>query len=74
MPKSKKRKKARKAASKPADVALDQLRPGMPAKDSIREVVDFVSPQNTRYKILKTTETDAYDPVPKPRKKRGPKS
>jgi len=42
----------------------------MPAKDSIRKVVDFVSPQNARYKILKTTEMDAYDPVPKPKKKR----
>lgn len=73
MPKSKK-KKARKAASKPADVALDPLRPGMPAQDCIREVVDFVSPQKARYKIIKTTEMDAYDPVPKSTKKRGSKS
>lgn len=34
----------------------------MPDKDSIREVVDFVSPQGVHHKILKTNETDAYDP------------
>jgi len=65
-----KKKKARKSATRSAADKLDQLRPGMPAKDSIRKVVDFVSPQNARYKILKTTEMDAYDPVPKPKKKR----
>jgi hypothetical protein len=73
VPESKK-KKARRAASKPAHGALDPLRPGMPAKDSIRKVVAFISPQNVRYKILKTTETDAYDPVSTPPKKRGSKS
>ena len=70
MPKSK-RKKARKAPHKRTGKALDPLRPGMPAMDSIRAVEDFVSPQNVHYKILKTTETDAYDPVPTPKKKRG---
>ena len=73
MPKLKK-KKVRKGASKPAAHILDPLRPGMPAKDSIRKVVDFVSPQNVQYNILKTTERDAYDRVPKPRKKPGRKS
>lgn len=29
--------------------------------------MDFVSPQNVRYKILRTNEMDAYDPVPKPK-------
>jgi hypothetical protein len=67
-----KKKKSRKAGSKRNGDALDPLRPGMPARDSIRRVLDFVSPQNARYKILKTTETDAYDPVPK--KKPGSKS
>jgi hypothetical protein len=42
----------------------------MPALDKVEEVVDFVSPQNVKYKILKTTETDAYDPVPAPPRKR----
>ncbi len=76
LPKSKKTK-TRKRASKAAVEALDQLRPGMPAKDSILKVVDFVprqNPQKVRYKILKTTEMDAYDPVPNPRKKPNRKS
>jgi hypothetical protein len=49
-----------------------QLRPGMPAADSVRAVVDFVSPQKVHYTILKTSEMDAYDePIqPKPNKKR----
>jgi len=67
VPKSKK-KKTRRTAGKSAVDALDQLRPGMPAKDSIRKVVDFVSPQKVQYKILKTTEMDAYDPAAKPKK------
>jgi hypothetical protein len=51
-----------------------QLRRGMPAADSVRAVVDFVSPQNVKYKILKTTEMDSYDPVSTPRPKRKKKS
>jgi hypothetical protein len=43
----------------------------MPALDNVKEVVDFVSPNNVKYKILKTSERDAYDPVPAPRKGRG---
>lgn len=73
MPKPK-NKRSRKTASKPAVEALDQLRPGMPARDSIKKVVDFVSPQKNEYKILKTTEMDAYDPVPQLGKKPGRKS
>ncbi len=53
----KKKKPATQGAS-----GLSQMRPGMPALDSIEEVKDFVSPQGVHYKILKTTETDAYDP------------
>ena len=34
----------------------------MPAQDSVEEVSNFVSPQGVKYKILKTDETDAYDP------------
>ena len=33
----------------------------MPAADSVRAVVDFVSPQKVHYTILKTSEMDAYD-------------
>jgi hypothetical protein len=35
--------------------------PGLPAKDSIRDVVVFQSPQGVERLILKTTETDTYD-------------
>jgi hypothetical protein len=73
MPGSKK-KKTRRRTRKPKTVELDPLRRGMPAKDSIVKVEDFVSPQGDRYQILKTTETDVYDPMPKSRKKRGQKS
>lgn len=73
MPKLKK-KKARKSARRSAADTLDQLRPGMPAKDSIRKMVDFVSPRGTHINIIKTTEMDAYDPALKPPKKRGSKS
>jgi len=41
---------------------LSQLTPGMPALDSVKKVIDFVSPEEVKYKILKTTEMDAYDP------------
>lgn len=48
---------------------LSQLAPGMPSLDSVTEVVNFVSPQNVKYKILKTTEMNEYDPVATPPKK-----
>jgi hypothetical protein len=57
------RRKTRPKSVKPK-AASSTLHPekGMPAEDSIKDVVDFVSPQGVHYKILKTTETDAYDP------------
>jgi hypothetical protein len=36
----------------------------MPAPDSVREVVEFISPGRRKYRVLKTTETDTYDGVP----------
>lgn len=71
MPRSRKKEPQKRAK---VAALLEQLRPGMPAKDSVREVLDFVSPHNVRYKILRTTEMDVYDPVPKPKKKRSSKS
>lgn len=68
------KKKSRKISSKERDRLLDQLRPGMPARDSVQEVLDFVSPDGVHRKILRTNEMDAYDPVPKAEKKRGSKS
>lgn len=63
-----KQQKSRKKEKKqvPAEV-INQNRAGMPAKDNIREVVNAVSPEGKPYRILKTTETDAYDP---PKKRR----
>lgn len=49
--------------------SASHLRRGMPAENSIRDVVDFVSPQGVPYEILKTSETDAYDPPTPPHKK-----
>jgi len=42
--------------------ALPHPPPGMPAAGHVIETGDFVSPQGAKYAILKTTETDAYDP------------
>ena len=63
-----KQAKSRKKAEKqvPAEV-IDHTRAGMPAKENIREVVEAVSPEGKPFRILKTTEMDAYDP---PKKRR----
>jgi hypothetical protein len=73
MPVSKKKKARRAPVNLPADVR-EQLRPGMPAKDSVQEVLDFVSPQGVHYPTLRTNEMDAYDPPPKSQNKRRSKS
>jgi hypothetical protein len=62
------RKKREKLTDALRDIPAD--RPGLPAKDSIVGVESFVSPQNDEYKIIHTTETDAYDEPPKPKKPR----
>jgi hypothetical protein len=46
---------------------------GLPARDAVREIIPFTSAQGKPYQILRTTETDAYDPParsPSSRKKR----
>ena len=68
------KKKSRKISSKGRGRLPDQPRTGMPARDSVQEILDFVSPQGVHRKILRTNEMDAYDPVPKAEKKRGSKS
>jgi len=60
-----------KTSPKSEEPSIPQSHKGMPAENSIKEVVKFVSPQGVRYKILKTTETDAYDPPLAPPKKGG---
>jgi hypothetical protein len=66
------KKKGRRTVNDATTGISDQLRAGMPAKDSVRKVVEFVSPQHVRYKILKTTERDAYDAIAKAPKRRRP--
>jgi hypothetical protein len=55
-PKKKSRRTANQAAAE-----VEQLRPGMPAADNVQKVLALVS-QGKKYKILRTSETDAYDP------------
>lgn len=43
-------------------------RPGLPAIESIQSVECFVAPDQAEYQILHTTETDAYDEPPKPKR------
>jgi hypothetical protein len=43
----------------------------MPTADHVTETTNFVSPQGDKYTILKTNETDAYDPpLPSSKKRR----
>jgi hypothetical protein len=51
----------KKRAKTPARRKTAQPHPGLPAADSVRAVVKFVSPKKVRYTILKTSERDAYD-------------
>jgi hypothetical protein len=45
---------------------LDAMRVGMPASDSILDTVQFTpKPGGPTYTIVKTTELDSYDPVPR---------
>ena len=65
------RKTSPKSAKPKAGSNTPQPQRGMPAEDSIKQVVEFISPQGVPHKILKTTETDAYDPpLPNPKKGR----
>ena len=36
-------------------------RAGMPTQDSVKEVIPFTSPGGRKYRIIKTSELDAYD-------------
>ena len=53
-----------KKKKKPHD--LVPVPEGMPNPESVIEVKAFVSPTGKKYKILKTTETDATDKKRKP--------
>jgi hypothetical protein len=47
----------------------NEIRTGMPAKDSVVGEVLFKSPKGTKYRILKTNEVDAYDVDPNEKNK-----
>lgn len=54
------------SAAPPSPAAAE----GLPHPDSVIETVEMVSPKGNKYTILKTTETDATDRRPKPKKKK----
>lgn len=68
MVRSRKRKSERAAEKRLGK--LSQLAAGMPALNNVAETAEFVSPTGAKYTILKTTETDAYDPPLSTSKKR----
>jgi hypothetical protein len=43
--------------------------PGLPAPESIVSETDFTSPKGTKYRIIKTRETDPYDKPEKPKRR-----
>jgi len=68
--KTKTKSASRPARKKPAPPALDPLRAGMPAQDSITGVEQYGTGSKA-LRIIHTSERDAYDPDPaKPKKKR----
>jgi hypothetical protein len=63
MPRTKDRRPRRASPEKPPRrTARAKPRPGLPDKSSIKSVKTLVSPKGTRYRIIETNETDAYDP------------
>ena len=60
MAKRRSRKSRRKAPRVP--------RAGMPSPDSVREIITKVAPTGMRFRILRTTEVDAYEKTPGPQK------
>jgi hypothetical protein len=47
-------------------------RAGLPAEDSVREVIEKVAPTGMRFRILRTTEVDAYEKRAAPGKRPRP--
>ena len=60
----------KRASEKRRPAKIRAPRAGLPAKDSVREVVPKVSETGLRFRILKTTEMNGYD---KPRDRKKPK-
>ena len=66
------RKNKKKAGARGRDEEKKRApRPGLPAESSILAEKVFISPQNKRYRIIRTSERDPYDePDPAAKKKR----
>jgi hypothetical protein len=65
---------SKKSGDAPHDTRLEKkrraARPGLPAESSVLREKTFISPGNQRYRIITTSERDAYDPPdPAARKK-----
>jgi hypothetical protein len=59
----------KRRADDPRPPRIQPVRPGMPAKDSVRKVVTKVAPTGLRFRIIQTTEMDSYDKPRRSRKK-----
>ena len=77
MPRTSSKKKSGKKRTVVAGVNDDSTGPpdnepqaGLPAKDSIIAEESFTSPKGKTYRIIKTTETDAYDKPSRSKRKR----
>ena len=62
--------KKRRVAKKYLPSVEEQLRPGMPAADSVQKVIDAESPSGAKFQILRTNERDAYDAPPRAKRAR----
>ncbi len=65
---------SKKSGGAPHDAKLEKrrraARPGLPAESSVLSEKTFISPANKRYRIITTSERDAYDtPDPAAKKK-----
>ena len=45
-------------------------RAGMPAKDSVREIITKVAPTGMKFRILRTNEMDSYDEPSRSKKRK----
>jgi hypothetical protein len=54
-------KKSRRSSSPPIASRSPKAAPWLPKKESIISEKMFTSPKGRRYRVLTTTETDAYD-------------
>lgn len=61
---------AKRAKRKNRAATVTAPRTGLPSPDSVRAVTAKIAPTGFRFRILKTTETDAYDKPKAPKGRR----